>query len=267
VTVDPESLGYDVVSLLTAAGQHPICVDPNEAHFAELIQNTDGTYTKVSSSPGTTYPAPLRPVDVLQLAPRDAAMLGVYAMLKNLRWQSFNLREVAEGRPLVAIVPLQFDDIVFDWPTWGVTDAPTAKALITSLDAAVYEQHGEVRLLDETAELFHPGSILRHLGAQRIPLQIVCWCAHADQRRSLEAKLMAALAAEERSDLPGRRIVIPEYFNRVARYTMRSTMRPDDEERSKSNEHVLEVPVEVELEHVQLVYSPGYMLVPHVDVE
>jgi hypothetical protein len=267
VTVDPESLGYDVKALLTGAGNHPICVDPSDSHFAEIIQNSDGTYTKVSRAAGATYPGPLRLVEVLQLSPRDAAMLGLYGILKNLTWQSFNLKDVATRTPIVAITPLRFDDVVFDWPSWNVTDALTSKALITSIDAATYEQPGEVRLLDETAELFAPGSILRHLGTQRIPLQIVCWCAHADQRRALESKLMSALAAEERSDLPGRRLVIPEYFNRVARYAMRSTMRPDDESRAAANEHVLEVPVEAEIEHVQLVYSPGYMLVPHTDVE
>jgi hypothetical protein len=266
MTIDPESIPTSVETELTRHGPWPICVDPDESHFAKIIQNTDGTYTKVPSRPGTGYPTPLRPVEILQLAPRDAAMLGLYAILKNLAWQSFNLRDVAEGRPLVAIKPLSFAEIVFDWPSWN-TESSAGKALITSLEPAAYEQPGEVRLLDETAELFYPGSILRHLGTQRIPLQIVCWCPHPDQRRALESKLLAALAAEESSDNPGRKLVIPEYFNRVARYSLRSTMRPDDDDRTTAHEHVLEVPVEAELEHVQLVYSPGQMLLPVAQVE
>jgi len=269
ITYDPESIRDGVCTLLTDTGIEVFGSAPEETYFAKIVRNPDGSHTRVSTGAGSTYPAPIEVVnEVLNLAPRDAAMIGLYHMLRNVSWRSFDLLDVVKGQARLPFKMHQFEDIAFDWMEWGVEDMPSGKMLITSAtDDSVYEQHTDVRLLEETYGVYEPGTLLRYLGEQTIQIELVCWCAHKDQRRGLEAKLLEELAAEKVNDLPGRRVVIPEYFNRTARYMLRSSSRPDDAARAGAHEFQLIIPVAAEIEHVVLVRSPGLMRMPGADVE
>lgn len=271
---DPESIRADACVQYTETGPHPLDL-PEDTYFARVVRSPDGTHTKVSTEAHATYPSPLLSAGwpdagtgVLILPPRDAAKIGLYRILRSMVWQSYSLLEAVAGHGRVAITKHTFENVSFDWPDWGTNDTPAGKALITSLDSeATHEQPGEVRLLDETLGLFAPNTVLRHLGQQTIPLQIICWCAHKDQRRGLEARLLTELAAERVDDRPGRRVVIPEYFSRVARYTLGGTTLPDDADRAAAHEYLLVVSVTAEIEHVDLVYTPGFLERPRADVE
>lgn len=272
---DPETLRPGVPTTLTPSGPKPVGVADSEAYFARIVQNTDGTLTRASLATGSTYTSPLESAShpragepILTLAPRDAAMLGLWQLIKDLTWYSYDLRAVASGNDRVHTTRSQFRDVVFDWPEWSKTDAPTGIALINSVETAGFDMAGfNPRLLEETADIYADGTVLRYLGEQRIPLSIWSWCAHKDQRRGLEAALLERLAVEQNSDLPGRRVLVPEYFNRPVLYQLTGTTRPDSPDGAGANEWVLQIELTAEIDHVQLVRIPGYFEGGKVDVE
>jgi hypothetical protein len=263
---DPDSLCADIPT----AGQPPRPSGgalPENVYEVEILRNLDGTATLNSATQIGRYPSELRsasfPFDgppVLTLAPRDAAMLGLYRLIEGLRWHSVDLEALAkDGAPQARVSVHPLTRVFLDWPRSEQESMPAQTALITSVEDAVFEPSGRgARILEETADRFYPETLLRYLGHdQIIPLRLIFWTAHKDQRRGLEARVAQLLAAERHDDKCGRRIILPEYFSRVIRYTIQSTSRPDAEEGARGNEWVLDVSVLAEVPHVELVWSPG----------
>jgi hypothetical protein len=180
-------------------------------------------------------------------------------MIRGLRWFSFDFEELANsGATRARKTPHKLDRIFYDWPDAQKESQPSPSALITSPDRATYGASGfRARLLEDTADRFRKDTMLRYLGEQEIPLLLVFWCAHKDQRRGLEAKVGQLLAAERHTDSMGRRIVVPEYFSRTIRYTMIDSERPDAQDSARSNEWSLGFSITAEVPHVELVWSPG----------
>jgi hypothetical protein len=263
---DPDSLCAGIPT----AGQPPKPSGgalPEDVYKVEVLRSLDGTSTLVSSTQIGRFPSELRSASfpfegppVLTLAPRDAAMLGLYRLIEGLRWHSVDLEALAkDGAQQARVSVHRLTRVFLDWPRSEQESMPAQTALITSVEDAAFEPSGRgARLLEETADRFYPDTLLRYLGHdQIIPLRLIFWTAHKDQRRGLEAKVTQLLAAERHDDRTGRRIVLPEYFSRVLRYTLQSTVRPDTEEGARGNEWVLDVSVLAEVEHVELVWSPG----------
>lgn len=266
---------FDTDSLIPGtptAGQPPRPAGPlpEDAYTVEILRTAaDGTQTLNSATQASRYPSELQsasfPIDgppVLTLAPRDAAMLGLARMILGMRFHATDLQVLLEsGASQTRVSVHKIERVHLDWPTTQQESMPSGNALITGPDESPFQPSGrQARLLTETADRFHPNTMLRYLGEdQEIPLQLIIWTAHKDQRRGLEAKIAKLLAAEVHDDRTGRRIILPEYFSRVIRYTMTSTTRPDSAEGARGNEWILSVAITAEVPHVELVWSPGYV--------
>lgn len=266
-TFDPDSLATGTPTV----GQPPAPSGalPSDAYKVEVLRTiADGTSTLNSSTQISRYPNELAsasfPLDgppVLTLAMREAAMLGLYRLLAGLRWHSFDFETLARtGAPQTRVTAHTLNRVFLDWPDERKGSMPAGAALITSPDRATFDSAGfQARLLEETADLFLPNTMLRYLGEQTVPLMLIFWCAHKDQRRGLEAKVSQLLAAERHTDAMGRRVIVPEYFSRTIRYTLVDAERPDGEESARGNEWILSFSITAEVQHVELVWSPGYV--------
>lgn len=267
---DPDSIRPGVPT----AGQPPAPsgVLPSEAYEVEILRNeVDGTQVQAGSNRLNRYPEELRSASfpasgppVLTLAPREAAMLGVYRMIEKLRWYAIDLEALAKGGAATTRVSVHTLDAVFlDWPDDRKEIMPAQRALITGPERASFEAPSgfSARILDgggdDTRDRFGENTVLRYLGKQDVPLMLIFWCAHKDQRRGLEARVAQLFAAERHNDSMGRRIILPEYFSRTIRYTLLDTERPDGADAARANEWILSFSLLAEVPHVELVWSPG----------
>lgn len=251
------------------AGQPPRPASdlPEDAYEVEILRTiADGTQTLNSSMGLSRYPAELASLSfpeigpaVLTLAPRDAAMLGLYRLIEGLRWHSIDLKALMGGEARTSVTPHKLKRVFFEWPDSQKESMPAQSALIMVEDRASYENPSGFtsRLDEDTADRFGKGTMLRYLGEVQVSLLLVFKCVHKDQRRGLEAKIGQLLAAERHGDSAGRRIVLPEYFSRMIRYTLVDTERPDDATAALGNDWKLGVTVAAEVPHVELVVSPG----------
>lgn len=262
---DPDSLRPSTPT----AGQPPAPsgVAPADAYEVEILRTiADGTSTLNSAAQLGRYPGELAsasfPIDgppVLTLAPRDAAMLGLHRLIAGLRWHAIDLEAlVRSGATQTRASVHKLERVFLDWPDTQKESMPVGSALITSPERSAYESSGHTaRLLEETADRFRPNTMLRYLGEQTVQLMLIFWCAHKDQRRGLNAKVAQLLAAERHTDSAGRRVIVPEYFSRVIRYTLLDDERPDSAETGRANEWILSFSIQAEVQHVELVWSPG----------
>jgi hypothetical protein len=211
---------------------------------------------------------------ITTMHPRDAAMLALGYLVRRMRWQSKDLRTIGGGsdeapRP-PAIVIHQLERIHFDWPEWSSTDIPVANALITSPEPARWNADESVRssyLITKTANVFAPGTVLRYLGEFEIPLKLIVWFAHKDQRRGFDARIGSLLAAERTSEAWHRRVIVPEYFGQEVKLMMGESLRPDDSAQAQANRWPLEISMTAEVTQVELVRIPGYVSAVSASVE
>jgi len=275
-TFDPDSIRPDVPTI--GVPPRPAGVPPEEAYTVEIIANPDGTRSLVGiSGYGEILPAqqtksfPPDGAAVVTMAPKDAAMLGLYRILDAMRWRSFDLQILAElGKTIsTSREPHRLTKIHLDWPDGQQKESmPAQTALITGPDPAPFDVAGFTpRLLEETQDRFMEGTVLRYMGVQEIPLAVVVWFAHKDQRRGFASRIINALAGEPRQDIGARHVVVPEYFSRSIRYQLQDTTRPDNAEGARVNEWVLEVSILAEAPVVELVTIPGVVDGFQFDVE
>lgn len=268
---------YDPASIregVPTAGQppRPAGVPDDEAYTVEILRNAEGTTRRVGTSPINHYPGELRsasfpdrglPVVVTPSA-RDAAILGLARMIGRMRWFSFDFADLAtDGPSRTSVAGHTFTKIWTDWPDTQKEAMPAQGALITSDERVEYSPSGfDARLLDQpglqdTRDQFAPGTVLRHLGIEaQVPLTLVVWTAHKDQRRGLEAALERKLAVETWADETGRRVIVPEYFSRGVRYTLQDNERANGSELARALEWGLTVSILAEVPVVELVYAP-----------
>jgi len=176
---------------------------------------------------------------------------------------------VAElGSKRAEVTPHKLTRVFLDWPDAQKESMPAQSALITSVGKSTFEPSGRgARLLPDTADLFYPDTLLRYLGQdQLVPLSLIIWSAHKDQRRGIEARLLQLLAAERHTEATGRRIMLPEYFSRTIRYALEDTERPDSAEGARGAEWILDLTILAEVPHVELVWSPGRVEGVQIDV-
>lgn len=282
---DPDSIRPGVPTIVTPTGRKPVGVADADAYFAKVIRSTDTETDAIGPVDDLNrYPAELASLSwpkgapgVLTMSPRDAAMVGLYRLIRGVTWQSFDLQKVLDGDERVAITLHSFTRtdadgrdlpaIYFDWPDWAVEDMPAQAALITSPEEIAWEPSGlHARLLEETLHRFGEGTVLRYLGEISGPLEIVCICAHKDQRRGLEARLLQLFAAERHDDRFGRRAIVPEYFSREARFTLQGVTRVDGPPEAIGNRWQLTVSLLAEIEQVELLVAPGFVDSVAIDV-
>lgn len=270
IRYEPSSIKDDVERINTPKGPKPAGTPDDEAYFAQVLRGPEGADSIVTTHSCSQYPGgaleslswpPDDRPGFLTLAPRDAAMVGLWRLIQNISWQTFDLDRIAESGDNVIHAQLsRWVGVRLDHPVWTNPDMPAGTALITSSGDATWDNQGfNAFLMKETRDVFGKGTILRYLGVFEVPLILTTWAAHKDQRRGLEARIAQVLAAERSDDRGGRRVVVPEYFGRQVRFQLTSIARPDTDATAIENRWELDVNVIAEMEHVELVRIPGYV--------
>lgn len=264
---DPESIRPGVPTI--GSPPAPSGVADEEAYAVKIVRSaTTGTETLAGVGSINGYPSDLIEVqNILTLSPRDAAMLALYKLVRSLQWRAFNLQEVGEGSREIFIQTYGFQRIFLDWADWLKEEMPAQTAVITSADQADWTSASlNPFLIEESLDVFAPDTVLRYLGEFSIPLMLITVSGHRDQRRGLEDALVKVLAAEPDDDRGGRRVIVPEYFDREVRFQLEGTTRPDTSLGVHGNQWPLEISLTATVELVVLVHSPGTVEAVQFDV-
>lgn len=280
-TPDPSSIKPDVPIIQTPSGPKPAGVADADAYFAATLEAGDGVQTLGPIGQKHYYDNLLRseswPEDgggITTMHPRDAAMMGLYHLIRGMKWQSKDLRTIggevgeAPGSPTLTVHKLK--RIELDWPAWDTQDIPIDFALISTPDEARWNVDEAVRtsfLIDSSVDVFGPGTMLRYLGEYEVALRLIVWFGHKDIRRGFEARIAALLAAERTHEIWHRRVRVPEYFGAEVRLVIQGSSRLDGPDTSQPNRWPLEVSIVADVAQLELVRIPGYTTDIALDTE
>lgn len=239
---------------------------PRRHVIASLRDGTEGRYPNPADrilEIGNLVPAN----DPRDLPEDIVALIAATRMLGQMEFRRMDLDTyLAEGRVVSSTFALQ--RVIFEWPRAEDPIEPMPSALVQQTDEeTTYAPEGmETQLLEDTLDRYGDRTILRKLGTATVPLLITVWCAHKEERRAVRSTLVRGVMAEPSDQRWARRVVVPEYYDRVVIFEIVGTSVDDDADDAQQNHWVLAVRMTARVEVVQLVQPPPLMQPPTVNL-
>lgn len=188
-----------------------------------------------------------------------AMQIGVQQIIHSITFKSVNRRELYL-RDETHVGAFQIEKIYLDWPDAEDSFAEGSPTAVIMQDGwATYDYTGQNfgGYLEDTLDCFGEGTILRRLGYVTTDLLVDFLIPNKDDRSAVRKSLVEAFAAEPQGFEPGRKVVIPNYYNRLARYVLKKIQYTgDDPESAKSHLYGLLLQLEADIEVVSLVQAP-----------
>lgn len=229
---------------------------------AVIVRQLDGTEILVPANQmGLRYSAELTPVDPrMDMDAVTAMEIGLGRILLGMKCHQHDL-EARLARPDdLQSKDFTLDRVLFDFPRQEDELAPLPSALIQAPEDHVYDRQDlQTILLEDSLDVFKPRTVLRKLAHVTTTLLVTIWSDHKESRRGLKAALERTLLAEPGDDRQGRRVVVREHFDRLARFTMKRTRYPDDPGSAQANQWVLQTWIDADIDRVVLVKAPPRM--------
>lgn len=234
-----------------------------------IVQQRDGSEKLSPTRPSDTmFVSGLQPVQLDRaIDPGVAMQLGLHTLLKGMRAWRIGLDDYINNRDLQSS-EFGLARIFFDWPRFEDAVDPMPSVALTLPEEEVYDAQGlhGGTVLEETVERWGPGTVLKKTGVASTTVHAVIWSAHKEERRALKKALLRLFLTEPNEEMSGRRVVVPQYFERVARYELKGTRYEDDPQSAHSNEWIMTARITAEIDIVDLVKRPPYMEAPTINV-
>lgn len=218
-----------------------------------VIANRD--QRRLSEYVGDLRPAePERDIDAL-----TAIEIGAARLLQTIKAHSFDLEALLSNPDDLQSRSWPLKRIFFDWPRpEDEIDPPSAAVMADG--RRVYDQENlAINLLEETWNVYGPGTVLRKLASVTAPVMIVAWHANKEERRGFQAAVERTFLAEPGRDEPGRRIVVREHYDRQAMFVLEEADYQDSGERAQAGEWISTLHLSASIDRVVLVVAPEAM--------
>jgi len=198
-----------------------------------------------------------------------ALQVGMADILTSLTFTTIDRKALLEDRRVEAN-EMRVERVFLDWPDTEDDQVPVPSATVMAPDAQDIELAGPLsgrQLLEDTVGVYGEGTVLRHLGEVSTTIQVVFWVAHKDERAAVRREMINAFIAEPDDERGGRRVTVPEYFDRVARFSLRDVAYQDNPTDARQKIWPLVARFDADIQLVKLVQAPATLLVPRIDVQ
>lgn len=248
-------------------------VNPNarpSPTWERVYVNPDGTTTPQSEHAAgmqTNLPAQVPLNQKTYVDDFTALQLGMWMILDSLVFTTIDrLALVTDGK--VESNTLKFTRVFLDWPDAGDNSVPIPSATIYAPTETELQLGGALsgqQLLEDTEDVYAPGTVLRSLYTLQCSMVVTMWLAEKDDRSAVRKGLIEAFT-EPGSERSGRRVVVPWYFDRVARFDLQGITYDDSAEQAQGKTFPLSARFSADIEAVSLVQAPATIRTPRLNV-
>jgi hypothetical protein len=205
----------------------------------------------------------------LYLDDLTALQVGLARVLVPLTFTTIDRRALVESG-LVETNTFQFQRVFLDWPDTEDDRIPAPSATIMAPSGVSLNLPGPLsgqQLLEGTLDVYAPGTVLRKLGETACTIEVVVVVSHKDERSAVRRGLIEAFMAEPDEERSGRRVLVAEYFGRLARFDLRAIDYPDNPTDAQQKQWAVSAKFDADIEVVKLVATPGMLRPTSVAVE
>lgn len=234
-----------------------VSVQPTEA---VVTAGWDGIPTRVSREQRhyVEHQIDLVPADpVRDLDALTALQIGGARLLQSLDCWQHDLEARLSNPADIQSRSWRLARIFFDWPKSEDDLAPYPSAVIRGQGERTYDQQGRHPiLLDDTLNVFGPGTVLRKLSHVTTTILISVLFDSREERRGFLAAAERQMLVEPAQDLVGRRIVVREAYDRVARFVFEGTEYANGPREGQENVWEGALRFSADIDRVALVKAP-----------
>jgi len=237
--------------------------------WPDVYVNPDGTLvprSELGAGVQTIYPAEVPLLQRTYVDDFTALQLGMWLILDGLTFTTIDRRALVTSGKIESNT-LRFTRIFLDWPESEDDSVPIPSATIyapTEQDLQLSGALSGQQLIEDTLDVYAPGTALRKIYEVSARMVVAFWVADKDERSAVRKGLIEAFhePGDERS---GRRVVVPWYFDRVARFDLMGITYEDTPDNARSNMWPLIARFSADIEVVSLVASPTCIRPPRCD--
>lgn len=198
-----------------------------------------------------------------------AIQVALFDVLAALKFFSVDVVALIKGDKGQQSQPLEFNALHIDWaePSADVEDSRPS-VLIEQLGELAYAAANlsQEEYIEETVDVFCPGSVLRKVSHATGTFRLTARFADKETRQGAAKALEDSLLAELVDGRGGRRVIVPVYYDRIARVELVGLTKPDSGVEAQAHRFDLHARVLGDIDVVQLVRAPAGML-PRVKVD
>ena len=201
------------------------------------------------------------PVGVV-LSPKKAGMLAIYSVLVEVVAKSIDLNSLVEsGRPNVR--EFGFEKIALGAHKFE-TDASYPNATIAMSSELNYDEEyvgNQLDMPDRFCDVFAPGTQLIGLTSATGLFDVRTELAKEEDQSAVHSALVRAFKREPATMLPNRRVMVPQYFDRLVRMELKNIDDRVDGSEAQEGRWQVTATLELEIPVVDLVLAQ-----PELDV-
>lgn len=216
------------------------------------------------------YPGDLRPADPARdMDALTAMQLGCARLLQGMLSHQLNVEALLDNEADVQSRNWKLTRLFFDHPRPEDDAEPYPSANIAAVGKRTYDRQSlSTVLLEDTLNVFGPGTVLRKLANVSTQLEVTVWHATKEERRGLQAAVERTFLVEPAQDAQGRRVVVKEHYDRVARYVLVDADYPmDTPQFAQASTWISKITLAADIDRVLLVVSPGTMQAPQTPLD
>ncbi len=186
-----------------------------------------------------------------------------YKLLCGLRFHRINLPTMIATNTFHTS-EFKLDRVVFDMPEPGEMAAPEPMAVILPAGECQYEHENLITsLIDDTRDAYGKGTVLRKVSSATQRMAIHFLSEKPEERRAIKSSIERSWLTEPDDDKSGRRVVIPQYYDRQVHVFTQTSDTDDAVPQSQANKRELIVLLEMSCDLVVLVKAPPGMDTTH----
>lgn len=215
-----------------------------------------------------TYLGAIEPTNLARHLDVTAVMqIGIFKILDKTIMHRHNMEELVLNDSLESS-SFAWNRICFDMPRIGEQELPLPMAVILTESKCVYD-HSDFQstLLEDTIDAYGENTVLRRTSNAKQTLTIHALSAHHEERRAIKKMFETTFLAEPNDDEVGRKVVIPQYYDRTVRISFVDCDYPETAPGTHANKHEVVATFECTCDVVLLVKRPGLIEKPITNLQ
>lgn len=241
-------------------------VNPGGERF-DIVEQKDGTFAVVPRGLPQTRFELAAPEKLL--APEFVCQAAIWYVLSTLKAHVFDRSKFLNTGTFPSSRVFNFKEIHVDFPDWE-EDIEFPSSAIYPVSPVEYDEppSRSIALIEESRDVFGRGTVLLHLtdaSIDRMAVDMVF--GTKDERSAMSGAFQTAFLRDPASEQPGRRIVVPQYFDQIVALDLESCL-PVNDSTMETKRWELQAVISCQVSVVVLVkVTPELRLRYEIDVE
>lgn len=190
---------------------------------------------------------------------QTVCQIAIWHLLSGIEFQTVHLEALLE-EDIRESRTFSIERCFFSHPSPDQKSEPRTAATILPIGEAVYNSTNfGAEFIEDTLDAYGEGTVLQQTSEMTMGMEVHIMVPYSEERRAIRSAFELEFLAEPNDDVQGRKVVVPEYYDRTVTTYFRGMGDLDDEATAKSDTREVVMRFDVQVDVVRLVKIPGFI--------